>query len=139
MSSLIAVAFAKVCCRVSFEQDSAFAELAQTIARISEGAVGHRKTAAADAPVELVNVARHPASFWLQTSTQRTYPDFVAELTDGRIFVVEYKGADHWADAAEDRAIGEVWARATGNLYLMVRAKDDHGRAPLAQLMAHLD
>src|SRR5690606_10274112 len=53
-SSLIVAAFAKVCCRVSFEQDSAFAELAQTIARISEGAVGHRKTAAADAPVKLV-------------------------------------------------------------------------------------
>lgn len=85
------------------------------------------------------NVARHPASFWLQTSTQRTYPDFVAELADGRIFVVEYKGADRWNEAAEDRAIGEVWARATGNLYLMARAKDDHGRGPLAQLMARLD
>lgn len=85
------------------------------------------------------NVSRHPASFWLQTSAQRTYPDFVAELIDGRIFVVEYKGADRWKTSAEDRAIGEVWARATGNLYLMVRAKDDHGRGPLAQLMAHLD
>lgn len=85
------------------------------------------------------NVARHPASFWLQTSTQRTYPDFVAELTDGRIFVVEYKGADRWEGAAEDRAIGEVWARATGHLYLMVRAQDDRGRGPLAQLLAHVD
>ncbi len=84
------------------------------------------------------NVARHPSSFWLQTSTQRTYPDFVAELTDARIFVVEYKGADHWADAAEDRAIGEVWARATKNLYLMVRAKDEHGRDPLGQIVHYL-
>lgn len=80
------------------------------------------------------NVAKHPASFWLQTSTQRTYPDFVAELIDGRFFVVEYKGADHWADAAEDRAIGEVWARATGNLYLMARVRDDDARDVVSQL-----
>lgn len=85
------------------------------------------------------NVARHPASFWLQTSTQRTYPDFIAQLADGRIFVVEYKGADRWGEASEDRAIGEVWAKATGNLYLMVRAKDEHGRDALSQMLVHLD
>ena len=66
------------------------------------------------------NVAKHPNSFWLQTSKDRTYPDFVAELDDGRILVVEYKGADRWADAAEDRAIGAAWERAGGGLYLMV-------------------
>ena len=33
-------------------------------------------------------------SFWLQTSKQRFYPDFIAELTDGRTLVIEYKG-DH--------------------------------------------
>ncbi|WBT06320.1 hypothetical protein PFY01_01145 [Brevundimonas vesicularis] len=27
--------------------------------------------------------------------TQRTYPDFIAELTDGRIFVFEYKRTGH--------------------------------------------
>lgn len=32
------------------------------------------------------NLERQPeASFWLPTSTDRFYPDFVAELTDGRI------------------------------------------------------
>lgn len=66
------------------------------------------------------NVAKHPNSFWLQTSKDRTYPDFVAQLDDDRIFVVEYKGADRWADAAEDRAIGAAWERAGGGLYLMV-------------------
>jgi len=41
------------------------------------------------------NLERRPdTSFWLQTSTDRFYPDFVAELTDGRILVVEYKGED---------------------------------------------
>jgi type III restriction enzyme len=84
------------------------------------------------------NVARHPASFWLQTSKDRTYPDFVARLTDGRIFVVEYKGDHLWDGAAEDRAIGLAWERAGGGLYLMVR-KSDQGRPPLTQLMDKLD
>src|SRR5690606_23600414 len=40
------------------------------------------------------NLERQPdSSFWLPTSTDRFYPDFVAELTDGRILAVEYKGA----------------------------------------------
>ena len=39
------------------------------------------------------NVARHRASFWLPTATDRFYPDFVAQLEDGRLLVVEYKGA----------------------------------------------
>ena len=67
---------------------------------------------------------------WRQVSVRLTAP------ADGRFFVVEYKGANQWADAAEDRAIGEVWARATGNIYLMARAKDDHGRTTLDQLLA---
>ena len=34
----------------------------------------------------LRNLERRPdAAFWLPTSTDRFYPDFVAELTDGRI------------------------------------------------------
>ena len=37
------------------------------------------------------NVAKHPNSFWLPTSTDKFYPDFVAMLKDGRILVVEYK------------------------------------------------
>lgn len=84
------------------------------------------------------NVAGHPASFWLQTSKDRTYPDFVARLTDSRIFVVEYKGDHLWDGAAEDRAIGLAWERAGGGLYLMVR-KSDQGRSPLTQLMEKLD
>ena len=41
----------------------------------------------------LRNVSRHPESFWLPTAAGKFYPDFVAMLNDGRIFVVEYKGA----------------------------------------------
>ena len=58
-------------------------------------------------------VSRHPESFWLPTSTDKFYPDFVALLDDGRYFIVEYKGA-HIAegpDTAEKRTIGELWER----------------------------
>jgi len=70
------------------------------------------------------NVPRHPDAFWLPTASGRFYPDFVAELTDGRIFVVEYKGA-HLTDAAdtdEKRAVGALWEKASGGkgLFLMV-------------------
>lgn len=55
-------------------------------------------------------------SFWLPTATDYFYPDFVAELIDGRLFVVEYKG-DAYAtndDSREKRAVGAAWARASG-------------------------
>ena len=50
-------------------------------------------------------------SFWLQTSTDRFYPDFVCELVDGRFLVVEYKGFDRWSDddSKEKRTIGKIW------------------------------
>ena len=38
------------------------------------------------------NTDRQPHSFWLQTASDKFYPDFVALLHDGRILVVEYKG-----------------------------------------------
>ncbi|WP_054761728.1 PIN domain-containing protein [Methylomonas koyamae] len=37
-------------------------------------------------------VRRDHASFWLPLAHNRFYPDFVCELTDGRMLVVEYKG-----------------------------------------------
>jgi type III restriction enzyme len=41
------------------------------------------------------NLVRQPVcSFWLPTPTDKFYPDFVAELHDGRYLVVEYKGKD---------------------------------------------
>lgn len=39
------------------------------------------------------NLAQRPRhSFWLQTATDRFYPDFVGRLRDGRVFAVEVKG-----------------------------------------------
>lgn len=73
------------------------------------------------------NTARQPHSFWLQTSSDKFYPDFVALLNDGRVLAVEYKGA-HLAsadDAKEKRLIGELWAeRSEGKcLFAMIESK----------------
>ena len=59
------------------------------------------------------NVSRHPDSFWLPTSTDKFYPDFVALLNNGRYLVVEYKGAhiSEGSDTAEKRTVGELWER----------------------------
>jgi type III restriction enzyme len=64
------------------------------------------------------------AGFWLPTSSGRFYPDFVCELTDGRVLVVEYKG-DHISGMAkeiEKGQVGNVWAERSGGqaLFAMV-------------------
>ena len=64
-------------------------------------------------------------SFWLQTSTDKFYPDFVCKLKDGRYLVVEYKGADRWSndDSKEKRRLGELWALKSESLCLFVMPK----------------
>jgi type III restriction enzyme len=85
------------------------------------------------------NLALQPAfSFWLPTSTDRFYPDFVAELEDGRILVVEYKG-EHFADTAdtrEKRNLGALWEEKSGGkgLFLMAEKRDSAGRDLFRQL-----
>ena len=83
------------------------------------------------------NVAGHASAFWLPTATGRTYPDFVAKLTDGRLLVVEYKGGHLLADAAAKRAIGALWQAASEGrgAYTMVERERD-GLDMRAQLMA---
>ena len=84
------------------------------------------------------NLERKPQhSFWLQTSTDKFYPDFVCLLKDGRYLVVEYKGLQLWSadDAKEKREIGELWEeRSEGQcLFIMPRGPDlDAIRAKLS-------
>lgn len=65
-----------------------------------------------------------PSQFWMPTATDRTYPDFVLKLKDGRLLVVEYKGAQLKSgdDSDEKRLIGELWEKKSGGkgLYLML-------------------
>jgi type III restriction enzyme len=83
------------------------------------------------------NVARHADSFWLPIATGKFYPDFVAQLEDGRLLVVEYKGA-HIADGrdtAEKRTIGALWERASeGKGLFMVTEKIVDGKDGREQL-----
>jgi type III restriction enzyme len=74
------------------------------------------------------NTVRQPNSFWLQTSSDKFYPDFVALLTDGRVAVVEYKGADRWKDADQDRLIGNLWAdRSNGQCIFVMLTNREFG------------
>jgi type III restriction enzyme len=73
------------------------------------------------------NTSRQPNSFWLQTSSDRFYPDFVALLNDGRILVIEYKGAPYFTndDSKHKMQVGDLWAdRSNGRcLFLMITDK----------------
>ncbi len=81
---------------------------------------------------------RPQTSFWLPTSTDRFYPDFVALLEGGRILVVEYKGGDRVTtdDTKEKRNIGELWVANSGgtSLFLMAEKKNAHGQELAEQL-----
>lgn len=86
------------------------------------------------------NMPNQPdASFWLPTSTDRFYPDFVAELNDGRIFVVEYKGKPYVSndDSKEKRNMGELWEEksAAKGVFLMAEKRDAQGRDLYKQLV----
>jgi type III restriction enzyme len=62
------------------------------------------------------NLVRKATSFRLQTSKDWFYPDFLCQLSDGRVLAVEYKGAHLYdgVDAEEKRAVGAVWASRSG-------------------------
>ena len=59
-------------------------------------------------------VRKEGCSFFLQKADGRFYPDFICKLLDGVILAVEYKGADRWAGAEDDRLIGGLWEELSG-------------------------
>ena len=87
------------------------------------------------------NLSTRPqTSFWLPTSTDRFYPDFVALLEDGRIFVLEYKGEYLiTADKAKEKInIGQLWADKSDSkgVFLMAQEQDEEGRSLRDQIAA---
>jgi type III restriction enzyme len=56
----------------------------------------------------------------------------LAQLTDGRLLVVEYKGGDRFSneDSEEKRNIGALWSKHSNGrgVYLMAQKLDDQGR-----------
>jgi type III restriction enzyme len=64
--------------------------------------------------------------FSLPLSPGRFFPDFIAELCDGRIAIVEYKGG-HLAKSPEEMhkvTIGVLWAEASAGRCVFVRVVD---------------
>ena len=74
------------------------------------------------------NLVRSESSFWLATSTDRFYPDFVVLLNDGRVLLVEYKSERDWSndDSKDKRQVGDRWAELSGGqcLFIMPKGKD---------------
>jgi type III restriction enzyme len=87
-------------------------------------------------------VRRDHASFWLPLAHNRFYPDFVCELKDGRMLVVEYKGEAYVSndDSAEKRAVGELWAKSSEGrcLFIMTVEQDNEGRDVRQQIQSLL-
>ncbi len=84
------------------------------------------------------NIVRGANAYWLPTSTDRFYPDFVAELTDGRLLVLEYKGAHlaNGVDTAEKANIGarlEEISQGQVVFWMAEKAKDSDFRSRLGQ------
>ncbi len=79
------------------------------------------------------NLEREPLlSFWIQTSTDKFYPDFVAKLINGKALVVEYKGADRATtdDTKEKERLGKLWESRSGGrcFFEMVKGPKEFGK-----------
>lgn len=74
-------------------------------------------------------VRREGSAFFLQKADGRFYPDFLCQLPspEGKpvvILAVEYKGADRWTAAEDDRLIGGLWAGLSEGRCRFVMVKD---------------
>ncbi|BAV58962.1 DEAD/DEAH box helicase [Candidatus Endomicrobiellum trichonymphae] len=74
------------------------------------------------------NIERSNYSFFLPTSTDRFYPDFIALLTDGRILAVEYKGGHLLStdDTKEKENIGRLWQEKSGGKCLFMLSSKEN-------------
>ncbi len=81
-------------------------------------------------------------SFRLPTSSDYFYPDFVAELHDGRLLAIEYKGKhiEDTADTKEKENIGKLWeSKSNGKcLFLLAVQKNELGQDVHGQIQALL-
>jgi len=84
------------------------------------------------------NLERDRFSFWLPTPTDKFYPDFVAQLTNGQWLVVEYKGQHLWSndDSKEKRVVGDLWATRSKGRCIFVMPKGPDWSAITAAIQA---
>lgn len=85
------------------------------------------------------NGDRAPGNYWLPTSRGNFFPDFVAKLHDGRLFVIEAKGRTDEYDREKDN-IGHATAKASGGtlLFATLWENDAERRDVATQLRAAL-
>ena len=85
------------------------------------------------------NIPQTRSSFFLQTSTDKFYPDFIAKLKNGKVLVIEYKG-EHLSnsqDTKEKENLGKLYEDKSNKtaLFLMVTKKDSQGRSVREQIL----
>ena len=89
------------------------------------------------------NVERSDYAFWLPLVDGRFFPDFILELTNGKILVIEYKGENLYSndDSRNKRQVGQVWEKASNGrcFFLMARKEDQYGRNVAAQIQNKID
>jgi type III restriction enzyme len=66
------------------------------------------------------------------------YPDFVAELTDGRILVLEHKGKVYATndDSKEKCNVGDLWEEKSDGKALFLMTVIEKGKAGLLEQIA---
>ncbi|MGQ0446024.1 MAG: DEAD/DEAH box helicase [Beijerinckiaceae bacterium] len=76
--------------------------------------------------------------FWLPLANRKFYPDFVAELTDGRILVLEHKGKVYATndDSKEKCNVGDLWEEKSNGKALFLMTVREKGKAELFEQIA---
>ena len=81
------------------------------------------------------------SSFWIQTSSDKFYPDFVCQLKNGKFLVVEYKGAflAENADSREKERLGQLWeAQSLGQcIFRMIKGPGELSKISDAVALAN--
>lgn len=85
------------------------------------------------------NIPRGQYAFHLPLANgHKFFPDFVALLDDGRVFVIEYKGEALKTndDSKEKMEVGQLWEKHSNGkaLFLMATVSDEHGRSVQQQI-----
>ena len=76
--------------------------------------------------------------FWLPLAKSKFYPDFVAELTDGRILVLEHKGEVYATndDSKEKCNVGELWEEKSNGNAIFLMSVFEKGKPGLFEQIA---
>ena len=76
--------------------------------------------------------------FWLPLAKLKFYPDFVAELTDGRLLVVEHKGKVYATndDSKEKCNVGDLWEETSGGKAIFLMTVVEKGKPGLFEQIA---